>query len=65
MTIHTKLKQVLVQAKTVAVQLEQFALDTDDRQIQQLYHVLARQSDDVASVLQTRILAVESEEPTY
>lgn len=65
MTVGTRLRQTLVAAKNVSAQLEQYALDTNDRQAEQLYNTLARQCSDVASVLQTRLLAVENEEAEY
>lgn len=65
MTVGNRLRQTLVTAKNVSVQLEQYALDTDDEATQQTYQVLSRQCSDVASVLQTRLLTLESEEPEY
>lgn len=65
MTVGDRLRQTLVTAKNVSVQLEQYALDTDNKQAQQTYEILARKCSDVASVLQTRLLTLESEEPQY
>lgn len=65
MTVADRLRQTFVQTKSISVQLEQFALDTENKQAEQLYRVLAKKSADVASVLQTRILALEQEEEQY
>lgn len=65
MTVADRMRKTLVETKTVSVQLEQFALDTENKQAKQLYRVLARKSGDIASVLQTRILALEQEEEQY
>lgn len=65
MTVGDSLRQTLVTAKNVSVQLEQYALDTNDKQAKQTYQVLARKCSDIASVLQTRLLTLESEEPQY
>lgn len=65
LTVADKLRQTLVTTKNVSAQLEQYALDTQNKQAQQTFQVLARQCSDIAGVLQTRLLALENEEPQY
>lgn len=66
MTIGEKMHQTLVQCETVAANLKSFALETQNKQAQQLYSTLARTMEDqIITPLRARVNATEQEEPQY
>ncbi|MDA8334163.1 MAG: DUF1657 domain-containing protein [Peptococcaceae bacterium] len=65
MTVAAQVKQCLASLKGAQADLETFALQTQNQRAKQLYTDAARQTGSVVDILQTRITAIEQEEPQY
>jgi hypothetical protein len=65
MTVGTQVKQTLAGLKSAQASLEQFALQTQDKQAKQLYESAAQQTKSIVESLEPRVQQIESEEPQY
>ncbi|MBB6218310.1 hypothetical protein HNQ80_004474 [Anaerosolibacter carboniphilus] len=65
MSTGSKIEKALTSAKSLAVDLKSFSLDTDDQQAKQMFNQLSSTMDNVAQMLQSRFDFVQSEEPQY
>lgn len=66
MTVGQKLHQALTQCESAAASLKSFALDTQDKQAQQMYSQLAQTLESqVISPLRSRVNYTEGQEPSY
>ena len=66
MTVGQKVQQTLAQCESVAANLKSFALDTQDKQSQQMYAQLAQALENqVIAPLRSRVGHVETQEPSY
>ncbi len=65
LTVGKKLNEVLGSLQTAAGQMRTFALETDNAQGKQMYTDSSQQLDQIIRNLESRMSAVESEEPQY
>ncbi|MFD1415418.1 DUF1657 domain-containing protein [Oceanobacillus jeddahense] len=65
MTVGTQVQQTIAGLKSAQASLEQFALQTDNKQAQQLYKNAAQQTQGVLDQLEPRVQQVMQEEPQY
>jgi len=65
MTVATQVRQVLSNLKGCQANLETFALQTQNQQAKDLYTHAARQTKSIVDLLQSRVTAMEQEEPQY
>lgn len=66
MTVGQKLHQALAQCESAAASLKSFALDTQDKQAQQMYSQLAQTLESqVINPLRSRVDYAEGQEPSY
>lgn len=65
MTVGTKIKQTIASAESVAANLRQFALDTNNQQWKGSFNQLAQNMDAIVQELKQREQQVTSEEPQY
>ena len=65
MTVGTQLQQTVAGAQSVAANLKSFALQTQDKQAQQMFNQLAQNMDNTISALQARLNYISNEEPQY
>lgn len=65
MTVGTKIQQTIASAESVAANLKQFALDTDNQQWKGAYNQLAQNMETIVQELKNREQQVMQEEPQY
>ena len=65
MTIGVKMQQTIASAESVAANLKQFALETQDQQAKQMFGQLSQTVNNVVSSLQARLNYIQQEEPQY
>ncbi|GGP14586.1 MULTISPECIES: DUF1657 domain-containing protein [Oceanobacillus] len=65
MTVGTQVQQTISGLKSAQASLEQFALQTDNKQAQQLYKNAAQQTQGILDQLEPRVQQVMQEEPQY
>ena len=65
MTVGTQVKQTLAGLKSAQASLEQFALQTQDKQAKQMYDNAAKQAQQIIQSLEPRVQQIEQEEPQY
>jgi hypothetical protein len=65
MTVGQKLHQCLTSIESASASLKNFALDTQDKNVQTEYNNYARQLEGIAQNLKGRINHVEQQEPQY
>lgn len=65
MTIGTKIQQTIASAESVAANLKQFALDTNNQQWKGAFNQLAQNMDAIVQELKEREQQIMSEEPQY
>ncbi len=65
MTVGTKIKQTIASAESVAANLKQFALDTDNQQWKGTYNQLAQNMEMIIQELKNREQQIMQEEPQY
>ncbi len=65
MTVKTQLQQAISSAQSVQASLTQFALETENQQVKQLFENLAEQQKNIANMLEGRYEQVLSEEPQF
>ncbi len=59
------MQQTIASAESVAANLKQFALETQDQQAKQMFGQLSQSVDNVVSSLQSRLTYIQQEEPQY
>ncbi len=65
MTIGVKMQQTIASAESVAANLKQFALDTQDQQAKQMFGQMSQTLTNVVSSLQARFNYIQTEELQY
>ncbi|MFD1066075.1 MULTISPECIES: DUF1657 domain-containing protein [Oceanobacillus] len=65
MTVGTQVQQTVSGLKSAQASLEQFALQTDNKQAKQLYQNAAQQTQGILDQLEPRVQQVMQEEPQY
>lgn len=65
MTVGTQVQQTISGLKSAQASLEQFALQTDNKQAQQLYKNAAQQTQGILDQLEPRVQQIMQEEPQY
>lgn len=65
MTIGEKMHQTLASLEGAAANLKTFALDTQDKNTQQMYNDISGQLDNICSALKGRVNYIEDQEPQY
>lgn len=65
MTVGSQVKQTIAGLKSAQASLEQFALQTDNKQAKQIYQNAAQQTQGVLDQLEPRAQQVMQEEPQY
>ncbi|MCL6547494.1 MAG: DUF1657 domain-containing protein [Alicyclobacillus sp.] len=65
MTVATQVKQALAGLKSAQASFEQFALQTKDQRVKQLYTDAATQTQSLVNSLQQRVKEIEQQEPQY
>lgn len=65
MTVGTQIQQTIASAESVMASLKTFALETQDQQAKQVYQQLSQQTENIVSVLKSRLNYVQQEEPQY
>ncbi|MRG86311.1 DUF1657 domain-containing protein [Salinibacillus xinjiangensis] len=65
MTVSAQVKQTVAGLKSAQASLEQFALQTQDKQAKQLYDNAAQQTKSLVQSLEPRVTQIEQEEPEY
>ncbi|GIO22378.1 DUF1657 domain-containing protein [Oceanobacillus sp. J11TS1] len=65
MTIGTQVKQTIAGLKSAQASLEQFALQTDNKQAKQLYQNASQQTQGILDQLEPRVQQIMQEEPQY
>ncbi|MFS0752017.1 DUF1657 domain-containing protein [Oceanobacillus sp. 1P07AA] len=65
MTIGTQVKQTIAGLKSAQASFEQFALQTENKQAQQIYQQAAQQTQAILDSVEPRMQQIEQEEPQY
>lgn len=65
MTVGTQVKQTLAGLKSAQASFEQFALQTENKQAQQIYQQAAQQTQAILDSVEPRMQQIEQEEPQY
>ncbi|CEI84469.1 hypothetical protein J18TS1_13050 [Oceanobacillus oncorhynchi subsp. incaldanensis] len=65
MTVGTQVQQTVAGLKSAQASLEQFALQTDNKQAKQLYKNAAQQTQGILDQLEPRMQQITQEEPQY
>ncbi|RLL45163.1 DUF1657 domain-containing protein [Oceanobacillus piezotolerans] len=65
MTVASQVKQTIAGLKSAQASFEQFALQTDNKQAQQLYQSAAQQTQSILDTIEPRMQQIEQEEPQY
>lgn len=65
MTVGKKLHMTLSSLETAKANLEQFGLDTDDKNAQKMYFEMADELDRMIKSFEGRVNYVESQEPQH
>lgn len=65
MTVGTQVQQTVAGLKSARASLEQFALQTDNKQAKQLYKNAAQQTQGILDQLEPRMQQITQEEPQY
>ncbi|GLO65825.1 MULTISPECIES: DUF1657 domain-containing protein [Oceanobacillus] len=65
MTVGTQVKQTIAGLKSAQASFEQFALQTDNKQAQQIYQQAAQQTQAILDSVEPRMQQIEQEEPQY
>jgi hypothetical protein len=65
LTVAVKMQQTIASAESVAANLKTFALDTQDKEAQQMFRQLAKSVDNCVSTLQSRLNFIQQQEPQY
>jgi hypothetical protein len=64
-TVGTQIQQTIASAESVMANLKTFALETQDQQAKQVYQQLSQQTENMVSVLKSRMNYIQQEEPQY
>lgn len=65
MTIGQKMHQTLASLEGAAANLKTFALETQDKNAQQMFNDMSGQVEGIAQALKGRVNYIEQQEPTY
>lgn len=65
MTIGQKMHQTLASLEGAASNLKTFALDTQDKNVQQMFNNLSGQVENICTALKGRVNYIEQQEPQY
>lgn len=65
MTVGEKMHQTLASLEGAAANLKTFALDTQDKNAQKLFHDLSGQIESICNSLRGRVNYIEEQEPQY
>ncbi|WP_067728889.1 DUF1657 domain-containing protein [Oceanobacillus damuensis] len=65
MTVITQVKQTIAGLKSAQASFETFALETDNKQAQQLFQNAAQQTQAILQNVEPRVQQMEQEEPQY
>lgn len=65
MTVGQKMHQTLAGLEGTAANLKTFALETQDKNAQQMFNNLSGQVEDIYNTLKSRVNYIESQEPQY
>ena len=65
MTVGVKLHQTLASLEGAAANLKTFALDSQDKNAQQMFNDLGSQIEDISNSLRGRVNYIEQQEPQY
>lgn len=65
MTIGQKMHQTLASLEGAAANLKTFALDTQDKNAQQMFNNLSGQLENICTTLKGRVNYIEQQEPQY
>ncbi|BAC13339.1 DUF1657 domain-containing protein [Oceanobacillus iheyensis] len=65
MTVGTQVKQTIAGLKSAQASFEQFALQTENKQAQQIYQQAAQQTQAILDSVEPRMQQIEQEEPQY
>lgn len=65
MTVGVKMHQTLASLEGASANLKTFALDTQDKNTQQMFYDLGSQIDSVCNNLRDRVNYIEQQEPQY
>ncbi|MUV36304.1 hypothetical protein JNUCC1_00105 [Lentibacillus sp. JNUCC-1] len=65
MTVGSQIKQTVAGLKSAQASLEQFALQTENKQAKQMYTQAAQQAQTIVDTVEPRIQEIEQEEPQY
>ncbi|AXI10364.1 DUF1657 domain-containing protein [Oceanobacillus sp. 143] len=65
MTVISQVKQTIAGLKSAQASFETFALETDNKQAQQLFQNAAQQTQAVLQNVEPRVQQMEQEEPQY
>ncbi|HLR68060.1 DUF1657 domain-containing protein [Virgibacillus alimentarius] len=65
MTVGTQVKQTIAGLKSAQASLEQFALETENKQAKQMYQNAAQQTQAIVQSVEPRMQQIEQEEPQY
>lgn len=65
MTIGQKMHQTLASLEGAAANLKTFALDTQDKNAQQMFNNLSGQVENICTALKGRVNYIEQQEPQY
>ncbi len=65
MTVGQKMHQTLATLESAAANLKSFALDTQDKNAQQMFNDYTRQLESICQGLRGRVNYIEQQEPQY
>ncbi len=65
MTIGQKMHQTLASLEGAATNLKTFALDSQDKNAQQMFNDLSGQVENICNTLRGRVNYIEQQEPQY
>ncbi|PKM80812.1 MAG: hypothetical protein CVU89_11730 [Firmicutes bacterium HGW-Firmicutes-14] len=65
MTVGDKMHQTLSSLESAAASLKTFAVDTQDKNAQQMFNDLSGQLDNICNSLRGRVNYIEEQEPQY
>ena len=65
MTVGQKMHQTLASLENAAATMKSFALDTQDKNVKQMFSQYAQQLDSICQGISSRCNYIEKEEPQY
>ncbi|GIP56462.1 DUF1657 domain-containing protein [Paenibacillus sp. FSL W8-0186] len=65
MTVSAQVKTTLASLKSAQANLEQFALNTQNKDAKNLFTTAAQQTQQIVDQVETRVSQLENEEPQY